>query len=57
MKELPLVKKKTLTERFVLPIDTEMSEELHRLKEKGVHTTQWVRQILRRELNTLKLKT
>lgn len=52
---LPQVKKKLLTERFTVPVDRELKEALEWLKQsQNVNTSEWIRQLLRRELNLLK---
>lgn len=55
MSKVPLLKKKTITTNYPLPIDTETKAELRRLKsEHGIDTNHWLRSLIKSELPKLK---
>lgn len=55
MEKLPMLKKRTLTERLVIAVDKETRDELNLLKEeRGVDVNEWARQVIRREIRNLK---
>jgi hypothetical protein len=54
MKDVPKLKRHTLTERFTLPVDKGMRDQLYSLKENhNINISEWVRRILRRELDSI----
>lgn len=53
---LPRLKSASKTKQINIPVDPEMKEALCRLKEEHrVDITEWLRQIIRRELDALKI--
>lgn len=57
MKDLPLLKGRTITTNYALPIDSETKAELRRLKsEHRIDVNAWLRGIIREELPKIRKK-
>lgn len=55
MKDVPLLKKKSLTEVLAIPIDKETKDFIYKLKsEKGINTPELLRQFIKNGLEELK---
>lgn len=53
--DIPSLKKKTLTERITLPLESGLKSELESLKrDHGVDTSEWLRRLIRAELPKLR---
>ncbi len=51
---LPVLKKKNLTERITLPVDTELKQKLTELKlVHGIDVPEWIRRIIRSKVASL----
>jgi hypothetical protein len=52
MSNIPMLKKRTLTERITVPCDKETKQKLSRLKyDKGVNVPEWIRQLIQENIS------
>jgi hypothetical protein len=54
---IPMLKRIRLDDRVTVPMERELKSEIMRLKsDQGVDVLEWIRQLIRKELPTLKTK-
>lgn len=55
MSDIPLLRKRKLTERYMLAIEADMKQELDAMKrDKSVDVAEWIRQLIRENLSNLR---